>query len=89
MTVIKYLGRHTRLPPLGAVIVAITLGDLALLVLRLACSAPLLHRGLVLVEDRLLWEGRLGRNEVGAFQLQQQEHTKINPEKISPTTKGE
>jgi hypothetical protein len=30
---------------------------------------PLFHRGLVLVEDRLLQERRLGRDEVGAFQL--------------------
>jgi hypothetical protein len=58
-----------RFPPLVAVVVAIALGDLAFLMLRLACSAPLLHRGLVLVEDRLLRERHLGRDEVGAFQL--------------------
>jgi hypothetical protein len=37
---------------------------------------PLLHRDLVLVENRLLRERRLGRNEVGALQLQQQEGVK-------------
>jgi hypothetical protein len=57
------------LPPLGAVIVAIALGDLAFLVLRLVRSAPLLCLGLVLVEDHLLRERRFGRDEVGAFQL--------------------
>jgi hypothetical protein len=46
------------------------LGDLALLELRFALSAPLLRRGLCVVEDRLLRERRLGRDEVGAFQLQ-------------------
>jgi hypothetical protein len=50
--------------------------------LRLACSAPLLRCGLVLVEDRLLRERRLGRDEVGAFQPPQQGHTKVKPEKI-------
>jgi hypothetical protein len=72
------------LPPLGAVIVVIALGDLAFLVLRLACNAPLLRRVLVLIEDCLLRERHLGRDEVGAFQLRRQEHTKINPEKIIP-----
>jgi hypothetical protein len=43
-----------RLPPLVAVVITISLGDLALFVLCLACSAPLLHRGLVLVKYRLL-----------------------------------
>jgi hypothetical protein len=41
------------------VVVAIALGDLALLVLRLARSPPLLCRDLLLVEDRLLWRGAL------------------------------
>jgi hypothetical protein len=45
------------------------------------------HR-LILVEDRLLRERRLGRNKVGAFQLQQQERTKVKPEKIFPRQKA-
>jgi hypothetical protein len=52
------------LPPLGAVVVAIALRDLALLVLCLSRNAPFLRRGLFLVEYRLLWERRLGRDEV-------------------------
>jgi hypothetical protein len=56
----------------------ITLGDLALLVLRLARSTPLLRHGLVLVKNRLLRERRLGWNEVGALQLQQQEGAKVS-----------
>jgi hypothetical protein len=59
-----------RLPPLDAVIVPIVLGDLALFVLRLACSAPPLLGRLVPVEDRLLRERHVGRNEVGTLQLQ-------------------
>jgi hypothetical protein len=66
------------------IIIAVALGDLAFLVLRLVCSAPLLRCGLVLVEDRLLRERRLGRDEMGAFQLQRQGPTKINPENIIP-----
>jgi hypothetical protein len=52
--------------------------------LRLTRGAPLLCRGLVLVEDRLLRERSLGRDKVGAFQLPQQEHTKVKSEKIFP-----
>jgi hypothetical protein len=51
-------------------------------------SAPLLRRSLVLVEDRLLRERRLGQNEVGAFQLPQQERTKVKSEKIFPRQKA-
>jgi hypothetical protein len=51
-------------------------------VLRLARSVPFLRRGLFLVKDRLLREKRLGRDEVGTFQLQRQKHPKINLEKI-------
>jgi hypothetical protein len=76
-----------RLPPLVAVVIAIVLGDLALLMLHLTRSAPLLHRGLVLVEDCFLRERRLGRNEVGAFQLPQQERTKVKSERIFPRQK--
>jgi hypothetical protein len=65
------------------------LGDLALLVLRLARSAPFLRRSLFLVEDRFLRERRLGQDEVGAFQLQKQEHPKINLGKIIPRQRGE
>jgi hypothetical protein len=68
--------------PLVAVVVAIALGDPAFLVLRLTRSTPLLRCGLVLVEDRLLLERRLGQHEVGAFQLPQQGRTKVKPEKI-------
>jgi hypothetical protein len=49
------------------VVVAIALGDLVLLVLRLARGPPLLRRDLFLVEDRLLWERRLGRDEWAHF----------------------
>jgi hypothetical protein len=56
--------------------------------LRLTRSAPLLRRGLVLVEDRLLRERRLGRNKVGAFQLPQQECTKVKSENIFPRQKA-
>jgi hypothetical protein len=44
---------------------------------------------LILVEDRLLRERCLGRKKVGVFQLQQQEHTEVKPEKIFPRQKGE
>jgi hypothetical protein len=60
----------------------IALGDLAFLILRLTRSTPLLRRILVLVEDCLLRERRLGRDEVGAFQLPPQGCTKVKPEKI-------
>jgi hypothetical protein len=76
-----------RLPPLVAVVVAIALGDLVLLMLHLTCNVPLLRRGLVLVEDCFLWERCLGRNEVGAFQLPQQERTKVKSERIFPRQK--
>jgi hypothetical protein len=56
--------------------------------LRLTRSTPLLRRSLVLVEDRLLRERRLGRNEVGTFQLPQQERTKVKSEKIFPRQKA-
>jgi hypothetical protein len=70
------------------VVVAIVLGDLTLLRLRLTRSAPLLYHSLVLVEDRLLWERHLDQNEVGAFQLPQQERTKVKSEKIFPQQKA-
>jgi hypothetical protein len=70
-----------HLPPLVVVVVAITLGDLAFLMLRLTRGTPLLRHGLVLVEDRLLRERRLGG---GAFQLPQQGRTKVKPEKFFP-----
>jgi hypothetical protein len=56
--------------------------------LRVTHSAPLLCRSLVLVEDRLLRERRLGWNEVGTFQLPQQECTKVKSKKIFPRQKG-
>jgi hypothetical protein len=77
-----------RLPPLVAVVVAIALGDIAFLMLRLTRSAPLLRHSLVLVEDRLLRERRLGRNEVGAFQLLQQKRTNVRSKKIFPRQKA-
>jgi hypothetical protein len=52
------------------IIIAVALGDLAFLVLRLAHNAPLLCHGLVLIEDRHLRERHLGRDEMGTFQLQ-------------------
>jgi hypothetical protein len=79
---------NTRLLPLVAVVIAIALGDLTLLMLRLTRSAPLLCRSLVLVEDRLLRERRLGRNEVGTLQLPQQKCTKVTYEKILPRQKA-
>jgi hypothetical protein len=60
------------LPPLDAVIILIALGDLLLFVLRLARSLPPLCGCLAPVEDRLLWERRLGRHKVHALQLQKQ-----------------
>jgi hypothetical protein len=77
-----------RLAPLVAVVVAIALGDLAFIMFRLMHSAPSLCCRLILVEDRLLQKRRLGRNKVGAFQLQQQEHIEIKPEKIFPLQKA-
>jgi hypothetical protein len=59
-----------RLPPLDAVVISIALGDLAFLVLRFARGMTLLCCGLVSVENRLLRERRIGRDEVGALQLQ-------------------
>jgi hypothetical protein len=64
----------------NTVVVSIALGDLALLVLRLARGAPLLHHSLVPVKNRLLRERRLGRDEVGALQLQRQEGVKVSRE---------
>jgi hypothetical protein len=55
--------------------------------LCLTRSAPLHHRRLILVEDHLLRERRLSWNKVGAFQLQQQELTKVKSEKIFPRQK--
>jgi hypothetical protein len=66
------------------VVVAIALGDLAFLMLHLTGSVPPLRRSLVLVEDRLLRERRLGWDKVGALQLPQQERTKVKFEKIFP-----
>jgi hypothetical protein len=68
MVFIRGDAKLLHLLPLVAVVVTITLGDLALLVLCLACSAPLLHRGLLLVENCLLRDRRLGRDKVGALQ---------------------
>jgi hypothetical protein len=93
ITAPRWLGRQIlvggnallpRLAPLDAVVVAIALGDLAFLMLRLTRRAPLLCRRLILVEDRLLRERRLGRNNVGTFQLQPQERTEVKTEKIFP-----
>jgi hypothetical protein len=78
----------SSLASLVAVVVAITLGDLVFLMLRLTRSAPLLRRRLILVEDRLLRERRLGRNKVGTFQLEQQERNKVKSDKIFPMAKG-
>jgi hypothetical protein len=58
--------------------VSIALGDLAFFVLCFACGTPPLHRSLLLVEYRLLRERSLGRNKVGALQLQQQEGVKVS-----------
>jgi hypothetical protein len=63
---------------LDALVVSITLGYLAFLVMRLASGALFLYRCLVPVENRLLQERRLGRNKVGALQLQRQESVKIS-----------
>jgi hypothetical protein len=73
-----------RFPPLDAVVIPIALGDLALFVLCLARSTLALHGHFVLVEDRLLRERRLGRNEVRTPQLQQQEHRGVNRSRRSP-----
>jgi hypothetical protein len=59
----------SRLLPLDAVVVLITLGNLSLLVLRFARSTPPLCDRLVPVEDRLLWERRLGRHKICTLQL--------------------
>jgi hypothetical protein len=61
-----------HLPPLDAIVILIALGDLSLLVLCLAPSTPPFCGRLVSVEDRLLRERRLGRNEVRAPQLRKQ-----------------
>jgi hypothetical protein len=77
--------RHaTRLPPLDAVVISITLGDLAFFVLSLACSGLPLHCRLVPVENRLLRVRRLGRNKVGALQLQRQEGIKVSQRRRPP-----
>jgi hypothetical protein len=55
------------LSPLNAVVVTITLGDLVFLVLRLARSVPLLRRGLVPVENRLLRRGSLAATRWAHF----------------------
>jgi hypothetical protein len=70
------------------VVVAIVLGDLAFFMLRLTRSVPPLRRRLILVEDHLLRERRLGRNKVGAFQLRQQKCTEVKLEKIFPRQKA-
>jgi hypothetical protein len=64
-----------------------------LLVLRLVRGALLLRCDLFPVENRLFQERCLGRNEVGALQLQRQESVKVSPgktssEKIDITTKA-
>jgi hypothetical protein len=67
-----FIGRDAKFPcllPLVVILVTIALSDLALFVLCLACSTPLLHRGLLLVEDFLLRERCLGRDKVGTLQL--------------------
>jgi hypothetical protein len=73
-----------RLPPLDAVVIMIALGDLALFVLRLARGAPPLRGRFVPVEDRLLRERRLDRNEVRTPQPQQQEGIGISRSIRSP-----
>jgi hypothetical protein len=47
-------------------------------VLRLARGTPFLRCGLVAVKNHLLRERCLGRNEVGALQLQWQEGVKVS-----------
>jgi hypothetical protein len=64
--------------PLVAAVVAIALGDQTFLMLRHTRNAPPLRRRLILVEDRLLRERRLGWNKVGTLQ----------PEKIFPRQKA-
>jgi hypothetical protein len=59
-------------------VILIALGDLAFPVLRLARSTPLVRRGLVPVENHLLRERHLGRDEMGALQLQRQEGMKVS-----------
>jgi hypothetical protein len=76
--------RAPYLPPLTAVVVPIALDDLTLFVLRLACSTPPLRGRLVSVEDRLLRERHLGRNEMGTLQLQRQEGRKVSRSRRSP-----
>jgi hypothetical protein len=76
--------RPPRLPLLDAVVISTALGDLAVFVLRLACSAPPLCGRLVPVEDRLLWERRIGLNEVGTLQLQRQEGRKVSRSRSPP-----
>jgi hypothetical protein len=66
-----------RLLPLDAVVVPIALGDLSLLVLCFMRSLPPLCGRLVPVEDRLLWERRLGRHKMHALQLQKHGACKI------------
>jgi hypothetical protein len=60
------------------VVIPVAFGDLAFFVPRLARSTLLLRGCIVPVEDRFLRERRLGRNEVGTPQLQQQEDGGIN-----------
>jgi hypothetical protein len=53
-------------------------------VLRLARGLPLLHRGLAPVKNRLFWERRLGRKEVGALQLQRLEGVRVSRGRQAP-----
>jgi hypothetical protein len=82
-----FIGGDATLPcllPLDAVVVLITLGNLALFVLRLAHSASPLRCRLVLVEYRLLRERCFSQNEVGALQLQRQEGRKVSRSRRPP-----
>jgi hypothetical protein len=82
-----------RLPPLDAVVILITLNDLALFVLCLARGTPPLCGRFILVGDRLLRERRLGRIELRTPQLQRQEDRRSQSElkvseKVNITTKS-
>jgi hypothetical protein len=61
-----------RLAALDAVVIPITLVDLFLLVLLLACGPPPFRGLLVAFKDRLLRERRLRGHKVRALQLEEQ-----------------
>jgi hypothetical protein len=58
-----------HLAPLNEVVVPIALGDLLLLVVRLARSPSFLRGRLVSLEDHLLRERCLRRHKMGTLQL--------------------